>query len=104
MPRRETSLPFSTQCWKRRCAFVTRRSVGWVHIAPGRESMVGRVALEGRVVHVADILADPDFALPETVAAGRRTILGVPLLRDSEPIGIITLNRPRRAPSPQPQY
>src|SRR5262249_40168525 len=65
---------------------------------PGRESVAARVALEGRVVHVPDILADPDFALPETVAAGRRTILGVPLLRDSEPIGIITLNRQRVEP------
>src|SRR5215831_6954506 len=59
-------------------------------IVPGRNSVTGRVALEGKVVHVADILADPDFALPEVVAAGRRTILGVPLLREDEPIGVIT--------------
>ena len=51
-------------------------------IVPGRDSVAGRVALEGRVVHVADILADPDYALPEAVAAGRRTMLGVPLLRE----------------------
>ena len=51
-------------------------------IVPGRGSVTGRVALEGRVVHVADILADPDFARPEAVAAGRRTVLGVPLLRE----------------------
>src|SRR5262249_44884462 len=67
-------------------------------IVPGRQSMVGRVALEGRVVHVADILAEPDYALPETVAAGRRSILGVPLLRDTEPLGVITLNRQRVEP------
>ena len=60
---------------------------------PGRDSVAGRVALEGRVVHVEDIRADPDYALPEVVADGRRTGLGVPLLRDSEPIGIITLRR-----------
>ena len=51
-------------------------------VVPGRQSVTGRVALEGKVVQIADILADPDFALPETVAAGRRTILGVPLLRE----------------------
>ncbi len=67
-------------------------------VIPGRGSVAARVALEGRVVHVADILADTDFAVPEAVAAGRRTILGVPLLRNSEPIGIITLNRQRVEP------
>ncbi len=43
-------------------------------IVPGRDSVAGRVALEGRVVHVEDIRADPDYALPEAVAAGRRTV------------------------------
>ena len=51
-------------------------------IVPGRDSVHARVALEGRVVHVEDIRADPDFAVPETVASGRRTMLGVPLLRE----------------------
>jgi hypothetical protein len=44
--------------------------------------MAARVALEGRVVHIEDLRADPDFAVPETVAAGYRTNLGVPLLRE----------------------
>ena len=69
-------------------------------IVPGRESVAGRVALEGRVVHVADILADPDYALPETVAAGRRTILGVPLLREGAVLGTIDLARKRVSRSP----
>jgi len=67
-------------------------------IVPGRDSVTGRVALEGRVVHVADLAADPDYAHPETVASGRRTMLGVPLLRDSEPIGVINFNRKRVEP------
>jgi len=49
-------------------------------LVPGRDSVAGRVALEGRVVHVADVTVDPDYALPKVVASGRRTILGVPLL------------------------
>jgi two-component system NtrC family sensor kinase len=65
---------------------------------PGRGSMTGRVALEGRVVQIADIRADPDFAIPEVVAAGRRTMLGVPLMRDAEPIGVIGLSRLRVEP------
>ena len=42
-------------------------------IVPGRDSVLhARVALEGRVVHVADALADPDYAFPESIASGRR--------------------------------
>ena len=67
-------------------------------IVPGRDSVTARVALEGGVVHVADIRADPDYAAPEALASGRRTQLGVPLLRDSEPIGIIMLSRKRVEP------
>ncbi|HXW84729.1 MAG TPA: GAF domain-containing protein, partial [Candidatus Binataceae bacterium] len=65
---------------------------------PGRDTVVGQAALEGRVVHVEDIRAIPDFALPEVLAAGRRTVLGVPLLRHGEPIGVIGLNRLRVEP------
>jgi GAF domain-containing protein len=67
-------------------------------IVSGRDSVTARVALEGRVVHVADIRADPDYASPEALASGRRTQLGVPLLRDSAPIGIIMLSRKRVEP------
>ena len=67
-------------------------------ISPGRDTVIGRTALEGRVVHVADILADPDYAFPESAASGRRTMLGVPLLRDSELVGIISLSRKRVEP------
>jgi len=67
-------------------------------VVPGRNSVAGRVALEGRVVHVADTRTIPDYAFPESVATGRRTNLGVPLLRDGEPIGIITLAKKRVEP------
>jgi transcriptional regulator with GAF, ATPase, and Fis domain len=65
---------------------------------PGRETVAERVALEGRIVHVADIRADPDYRSPDSVATGRRTMLGVPLLRGSEPIGLINLARKRVEP------
>jgi len=60
---------------------------------PGRGSMTARVALEGRVVHVADIRADPGHAGPEAVKAGVRTALGVPLLREGAVLGAIGLGR-----------
>ena len=67
-------------------------------MVPGRETVVGRVALEGRVVHVADARADPDYAQPETIAAGIRTGLGVPLLREVAVLGAITHARKRVQP------
>ena len=67
-------------------------------IVPGRDSIAARVALEGKVVHVVDILADPDYAVSEALTSGRRSMLGVPLLRDSEPIGVISLSRKRVEP------
>jgi len=68
-------------------------------IVPGRDtSIAGRVALEGRVVHVADIRAIPDYAFPESIASGRRTVLGVPLLREGAVLGTINLARKRVEP------
>jgi GAF domain-containing protein len=67
-------------------------------IVPGPDSVAGRVALDGRVVHVADILADPDYAWPEVVASGLRTTLGVPLLREGAVLGTIVLARKRVEP------
>jgi GAF domain-containing protein/anti-sigma regulatory factor (Ser/Thr protein kinase) len=61
-------------------------------IAPGRNSIVGRVALERRTVHVPDIHADPEYNYaPGPTWPGMCAILGVPLLRDGEVIGVIVL-------------
>jgi GAF domain-containing protein len=66
---------------------------------PGQKNSVhGRVALEGRVVQIEDITGDPDFAVPESVAAGDRTVLGVPLLREGAVVGVIGMNRHRVEP------
>jgi PAS domain S-box-containing protein len=66
---------------------------------PGRGTVTGRTALEGRVVHIADIGVDPDYAMPETTSLGKiRTALGVPLLRGGEPIGVVWLAFQRAEP------
>ena len=63
-----------------------------VAIEPGRGTMVGRVLLEKKTVHMHDIQADPDYKLSALVAAGGyRTMLGVPMLRQREPIGVLVL-------------
>ena len=61
---------------------------------PGRDSLIGRIALEGRVVHIPDVLADPDYHQPEAQKLGlKRTMLGVPMLRDGIPIGAMAVAR-----------
>src|SRR5262249_12403253 len=60
----------------------------------GRGSVVGRVTLEGKPIQILDVLADPEYALNELQRRGNyRTVLGVPLLRSGDQIGIILLIR-----------
>ena len=63
-------------------------------IPPGRGSLIGRAALEGKTIHLPDCLSDPEYTFVEYQAAGKyRTDLGVPLLREGIPIGVIALMR-----------
>src|SRR3974390_1968058 len=63
-------------------------------IPPGRGSLIGRTALEAKTVHLPDCLADPEYTYVEYQQAGKyRSDLGVPLLREGTPIGVIALMR-----------
>ncbi|MFL4976032.1 MAG: GAF domain-containing protein [Microvirga sp.] len=63
-------------------------------LAPGRESVIGRTALEGRTVHIPDCLTDPEYKVLEYQKVGKyRTNLGIPLVRDGVTIGVIGLMR-----------
>src|SRR5262249_34984639 len=57
----------------------------------------GRTVLEGRTVHVADMQAETDELIPESVAVARRfglrTMLSAPLMREGAPLGVIQLRR-----------
>ena len=56
--------------------------------------MVPRVLLEGKSVQISDVLADPEYTSRELASVGDfRSVLGVPLLRDGAPIGVLVLHR-----------
>jgi two-component system, NtrC family, sensor kinase len=68
-------------------------------IKPGRGTLVGRVALENRVVHIVDAWNDPEYAEKDEARLGNvRAMLGVPLLRNGEPVGAFALGRAEPIP------
>ncbi|WP_442869339.1 GAF domain-containing protein [Bradyrhizobium sp. CCBAU 11357] len=73
-------------------------------IAPGRGTVTGRAVLERRPVQILDVAADPEYGLQASITmAGQRTALGVPLLRENEPIGAIVIARKRVQPFTEKQ-
>jgi class 3 adenylate cyclase len=63
---------------------------------PDRASAMGRALLERAPVQIVDVLADPDYRLLEQQRmVGFRTMLGVPMLRDGEPVGVLSVWRRR---------
>jgi len=62
--------------------------------SPGRGSVTGRAVLEGKTVHVPDVLEDPEYTFFEgQKLGGYRTVLGVPLMREGTAIGVLVLGR-----------
>ena len=73
---------------------------------PGRESAVRRVALERRLVHIPDVLADPELVAYRSEPyrqEGMRSVLAVPLLKETSLIGAIAIYRKAVRPFSQKQ-
>jgi signal transduction histidine kinase len=65
-----------------------------IPIKPERGTASGRALLEGRVIHIPDVKADPEYTWVEAQRLGDfRTILCMPMLREGVPIGILVLGR-----------
>ena len=68
-------------------------------LRPDRSSVTGRAALEGRTIHIPDVLADHEYhATGYQKAVGIRTGLGVPLQREGTTIGVFALTREKVNP------
>ena len=63
-------------------------------IEPTLGTASGRALLEGRIVHIPDVEADPDYTFTAKRLGDYRTILAVPMLREGEAIGVLVLTRP----------
>ena len=63
-------------------------------IEPDRGTVSGRVLLEGKPVHIPDVQTDPEYTMVDiSRRTGYHTILGLPLLREGNPIGVVILGR-----------
>jgi GAF domain-containing protein len=81
---------------KRREALKNKEYLESITIKPGRGTIGGRTLVEGRVIQVSDLQRDPEYQLKGILTLGSyRTALGVPLLREGTPIGVLFLTRTR---------
>jgi class 3 adenylate cyclase len=63
-------------------------------LSPGRGTLVGRTALTRQVVHVPDVEQDPEYTyIAAKRLGGFRAMLGVPMLREDDVVGVVTMWR-----------
>jgi len=63
-------------------------------IRPGRGSTIGRAALERRIIHIVDVLADTEHQLQVAKQlSGQRSVLGVPMLKQDDLVGVFFMYR-----------
>jgi signal transduction histidine kinase len=63
-------------------------------VEPSRNTGTGRALVEREIIHIPDVHSDPEFNWPEAQRLGGfRTMLGVPMLREGVPVGVMALTR-----------
>ena len=60
-------------------------------IRPGRHSGSARAALERRTIHIPDVRADPEYTYGAKDAEAIRTVLGVPILKGDDLLGVMMI-------------
>jgi transcriptional regulator with GAF, ATPase, and Fis domain len=65
---------------------------------PVRFHLSGRAMLDRTIIHVPDVLADPEYSRELALVGGWRAVLAVPLLRDGEPVGTVTVAKAEPTP------
>src|SRR5215471_9702626 len=65
---------------------------------PERSHLAGRAILDRAIVHVHDVLADPEYSRELALAGGWRAVLSVPLLRDGKPVGALSVGKAEPKP------
>jgi GAF domain-containing protein len=60
-------------------------------IRPGRHSGSARAALERRTIHIPDVRGDPEYTYGAKDAEAIRTVLGVPILKDDDLLGVMMI-------------
>ena len=70
-----------------------------IPVEQNRGSVAGRALLEGKLVHIPDVLDDPEYTFTSEIGLDQfRTALGIPMLREGVPIGVLTLSRSEARP------
>ncbi len=76
----------------------TQEFIDFMHanpMGPNRDTITGRVFMDGKPVHVADVLLDPEYNFGPAPTIGHyRAVLAVPLMRDGAVEGVLLLGRP----------
>jgi GAF domain-containing protein len=70
-----------------------REQLEQLALQPDGRSIVGRTLQAGQALHIPDTLRDPAYSGRSLEDIGARTLLGVPLLRDGNVTGVITVGR-----------
>jgi signal transduction histidine kinase len=65
---------------------------------PDRSTVGGRAVLDGRIAHIPDTLADPEYSHELALAGNWRSVLSAPMLRDGKPIGAVSVGKAEAVP------